>query len=85
MNQVAIEIKLITYANLREHITSGDTIEIMDGSSISRLREFLSQQYPGCPVVLKTCRFAVDGEIIDNQFELKEQSEVHILPPSSGG
>lgn len=35
--------------------------------------------------LLATCRFAVEEGFIDNQFKLKENDTVIIVPPSSGG
>jgi len=35
--------------------------------------------------ILNTCRFAVEEGFIDNDFKLKENDTVIIIPPSSGG
>lgn len=35
--------------------------------------------------LLSSCRFAVEEGFIDNQFKLKENDTVIIVPPSSGG
>jgi molybdopterin synthase sulfur carrier subunit len=36
-------------------------------------------------VLLSSCRFAVEEGFIDNDFKLKENDTVIIIPPSSGG
>ena len=35
--------------------------------------------------LLSSCRFAVEEGFIDNEFKLKENDTVIIVPPSSGG
>jgi len=35
--------------------------------------------------ILDSCRFAVEEGFIDNEYKLKENDTVIIIPPSSGG
>ena len=54
-------------------------------SSIEALKEVLVTLQPGAIDILSTCRFAVNDEFIDNNFQLKESDTIYIIPPSSGG
>lgn len=45
----------------------------------------LSDDNPAATGLLNICRFAVKDEFIDNDFQLKEDDTVCIIPPASGG
>ncbi len=35
--------------------------------------------------IIPICRFAVQDEFVDNQFQLHANDTLHLVPPSSGG
>lgn len=45
----------------------------------------LSKDNPAATGLLNICRFAVNNEFIDNNFQLKEDDTICIIPPASGG
>lgn len=51
----------------------------------SSLIERLSKNNPAAIGMLNICRFAVNDEFIDSNFQLKEDDTICIIPPSSGG
>ena len=51
----------------------------------SGLRERLSQLNPAAAAILSICRFAVNDEFIDNDFQFEENDVIYIIPPGSGG
>lgn len=53
--------------------------------SINELQDILVKQNPAFKNILPLCRFAVNDEFVGNNFELKQNDSIHIIPPSSGG
>ncbi len=53
--------------------------------SVAELRSFLLQRNPGAESIMPVCRFAVNDEFVDSQFQLQAHDAIHIIPPSSGG
>jgi len=49
------------------------------------LIERLSKNNPAATAMLNICRFAVNDEFIDNNFQFKEDDTICIIPPASGG
>ncbi|MEO6537757.1 MAG: MoaD/ThiS family protein [Ferruginibacter sp.] len=54
-------------------------------ANIEAVKQELVKLQPAALDVLSTCRFAVNDEFIDNEFQLKESDTICIIPPSSGG
>lgn len=49
------------------------------------LKERLIRNKPSAAGILDICRFAVGDEFIDDQYQLKENDTIYIIPPGSGG
>ena len=61
-------------------------IEVADSATIETLFEKLVEMRPESKNLLENCRIAVDDIIIyEKEFELKNNQEVFIMPPFSGG
>lgn len=54
-------------------------------NSIEALKAILANLQPSAIDILDSCRFAVNDEFIDNDFQLQESDTISIIPPSSGG
>ena len=77
-------MKIEVYAILKEYFER----EFVVGESlndINDLRKFLIDKRPEAADVLNISRFAVDNEFVDNDHSLKENDNISIMPPSSGG
>lgn len=77
-------MKIEVYAILKEHFEKEFTLE-QPLDSINDLRGFLINKNPEATGVLNISRFAVDNEFVDNNYRLKENDHISIMPPSSGG
>lgn len=53
--------------------------------TISDLRTQLALINPKAAAVLKLCRFAVQDEMVTDQYLLTGNEHVLVIPPSSGG
>lgn len=72
------------FALLKEHFDKKFVVSA-EITSIDALKTYLVDINPGSALVLKSCRFAVDDEFVENDYLLKENDHICIIPPSSGG
>ena len=77
-------MKIHVYAALKDHFQPEfeleGAVENTDELTI-RLRAINAD----ASELLQSCRFAVEEGFIDNEYKLKENDTVIIIPPSSGG
>ena len=77
-------MKIQVYAILKDYFDRDFTVdETVD--SIEALNQVLIQRNPLAKDILSSCRYAVNDSFVDNQFQLKPNDSIHIIPPSSGG
>lgn len=75
---------LKTFAAIKDQI--GDDISIDENfETVGQLSLYLQQKYPNVGNIIAISRFAVDMQLIENDFLLTNQKTIYILPPSSGG
>ena len=77
-------MKLLYFAILRERLKK-DQEEIEFKGNISQLRQLLIEKYPELEPVLKVVRFAVNEEYVGDEYQLKGDERVPLIPPVSGG
>lgn len=58
--------------------------ELSEGNSVGELRKSLVKQFPRL-AELAAVRLAVNSEYATEELELKENDEVALIPPVSGG
>ncbi len=56
-----------------------------DNKSIKQLIAELAEKYPDAAEILSRSRAAINEEFVDTETMIKDQMEVFIIPPSSGG
>ncbi len=59
-------------------------VELSNGASVAALRSMLVERFPRLSG-LASVRLAVNGEYANEDHALKEDDEVAIIPPVSGG
>ncbi len=80
-----MKIKLIAYGIAKDILQSKQLeYELKLGDTISALKQNLFQQYPEFSK-LKSLAFAVGEDYQEDSYRLKENDEVVIIPPVSGG
>ncbi len=77
-------MKIEVFAALKDYF-DGEFEVTTNASSIEAVKAILVNLQPSAIDVLNTCRFAVNDEFIDNDFQLQESDTISIIPPSSGG
>jgi sulfur-carrier protein len=77
-------MKIHVYAGLKDFFQSEFELE-GEVRNTDQLKARLLAINAEANSLLCLCRFAVEEGFIDNQFKLKENDTVIIVPPSSGG
>lgn len=77
-------MKVQVYAILKEYFEKEFEIKV-PVASIQELKQQLLQTQPAAAGTLAACRFAVNDEFIDDNFQLQEHDIISIIPPGSGG
>ncbi len=80
-----MNIRLIAFGIAKDILnTSKMEVALAAHADIKSLKERLTTDYPGFADLAKLS-FAVNEEYRDDDFTLKDQDEVVIIPPVSGG
>lgn len=77
-------MRLMYFAIIREKVGKAEE-EVEFSGSVAELRRKLAEMYPQVAQLLEVCRFAVNEEYVDDQFVLKGNERVAVIPPVSGG
>src|SRR5512146_2249422 len=81
-----MQVKVLFLGPLREVAgTSSQRIEIPEGATVEQLLRLIEGSVPGLKAYSKTMAISVNQEYASVQTSLKDQDEVGLLPPVSGG
>ena len=77
-------MRITVYAVLKDYFDSSFNLEerIL---SVEELKNKLEQLKPQSAALLNACRFAVNDEFVTLDFKIKDDDNISILPPASGG
>jgi len=79
-----MKVKLKFFASFRQLTgTAGTELEVPEGTKTSDLMEMVGEMYDGFSD--KTVLYAVNGEYVGEEIELKEGDAIAFFPPVSGG
>ena len=76
--------KVVYFSILKEKLGASEE-EIEFRGPVSKFRELLKKKHPEVSELLDRVRFAVNEEYVGDDFELKGDEKVAIIPPVSGG
>ena len=75
----------ITAFGIAKDIVGGKHLELeVNGEELSMVRKELIRQFPDFEK-LASLKFAVNTNYVDDSYQLKENDEVVLIPPVSGG
>ena len=77
-------MKIHVYAGLKDYFQPEFEVEGV-ARNTDELKVLLLAINDKAEKMLSSCRFAVEEGFIDNQFKLKENDTIVIIPPASGG
>lgn len=77
-------MQIAVYAVLKDYFDSNFEMDYHAGT-ISDVREKLLQLNPNAASLLSLSRFAVNEEIVGEDFKITAHDLISVLPPASGG
>jgi sulfur-carrier protein len=77
-------MRIHVYAKLKDYFSPEFELEKF-AHNTDELKRCLLDINGQAGQLLDSCRFAVEEGFIDNEYKLKENDTVIIIPPSSGG
>jgi molybdopterin converting factor small subunit len=80
-----MKLKINTYASVKEFFGESFELEVDNNSTIESLRKKIVAMKPETAGLINKCRFAVNESIVNDNTLIKEDENVHIIPPASGG
>ncbi len=81
-----MHIKLRFFASLRERLgRSEDSCEVPEGATVRTVWEALKREHPALVEVERSLAFAVAQEYVDGDHPLRDNDELALIPPVSGG
>jgi molybdopterin converting factor small subunit len=83
MEKVSVEV--ICFAGLRKYFGSGTTVRVGSGAPYSDVIDEMIRMKPEAGEILRTCRIAVNEELISPGETIKSEKALILIPPSSGG
>ena len=78
-----VEVQL--FAALTDHFGRNVAVELNGDQKVTGVVNALEKQNPNAAGLLKDCRFAVNENFVDLNYELSDGEKIFIIPPSSGG
>lgn len=77
-------MELEVFAVLKEYFDK-QFVVTEEIENIRSLRKYLAEQNSQAANVLTSCRFAINDEFVNDDYQLNENDRISIIPPSSGG
>ncbi|MEJ7768480.1 MAG: MoaD/ThiS family protein [Chitinophagaceae bacterium] len=77
-------MKVQVFAVLKDYFEKEFLLEDYVGNT-KALKESLLRLNPAASGILEICRFAVNDEFIDDQYQFSLNDSIFIIPPASGG
>ena len=73
------------FAAWTDHFGRNVAVELDGDQKVAAVVHALEKQNPKAVGLLKDCRFAVNENFVDLNYELSDGEKIFIIPPSSGG
>lgn len=80
-----MELKVILFGIAKDIVGNSKlNLKLPEGASVKALKDHLIVDYPEMGK-LKSIAFAVDTDYVDDNYQLRDNEEIVIIPPVSGG
>lgn len=79
-----MEIEITAFGIAKDILNQKKLSVSLNGTTVGELRNQLMVDFPAFEK-LRSLKFAVNAEYVEDTFELKETDEVVLIPPVSGG
>ena len=82
---MAVSMKIRMFAALTDYFSPITDVQVSGGVTVDELINILAIQNSTAEALLSKSKVAVNEEIKEGAYQIKENDNVCILPPSSGG
>jgi molybdopterin synthase sulfur carrier subunit len=72
------------FAALKDYFPIKESFEV-NNITVKELRKILIRNNPACEGVLNSCRFAVDLSFVNDEYIIKSDETISVIPPAGGG
>jgi len=79
-----MEVKLVSYGIVRDILKEKELTYAIEGQTIGDLKTDLMSKFPELKR-LKSLRFALNEEYVNDTQAIKDTDEIILIPPVSGG
>ncbi|WP_420386697.1 MoaD/ThiS family protein [Roseivirga sp.] len=79
-----MKVNITAFGIAKDIIGSKQVALDVEGVQLTHVREALTQQFPDFGK-LASLKFAVNMDYVEDTYQLKENDEVVLIPPVSGG
>ncbi|MCM3783232.1 molybdopterin converting factor subunit 1 [Neobacillus mesonae] len=81
-----MKLSVLLFAGIAERIgTAKIELDINDASTVSELKTYLTDAYPEASSLIQSALIAVNMEYAPGHVIIKEEDEIALIPPVSGG
>jgi molybdopterin converting factor subunit 1 len=81
-----MRIRVLYFGIVRERLGfRAETVELHDGATVADLSALLSARHGDLAAGVSALRLAVNLEYVDSDAILRDDDEVAVIPPVSGG
>lgn len=78
-------VTVLYFAGVRERLGRGEERLDLPSGEVAAVLAALAARHPGAAELFATCRLAVDQAFASGVVELRDGTEVAVIPPVSGG
>jgi sulfur-carrier protein len=80
-----MRIKIKVFAVLKDYFEPEFEMDVKEGLKVADILDIVMIRNSFALPVLKKCRIAVNENFVPGDYNIKENEELFIIPPSSGG
>jgi len=78
-------INVTVFANLKEHFDTNMRVEVKDSAEVEDVLKKMTQIKPEAEGIISASRVAIGDQMVDIHYNLENEAQICLLPPSSGG
>lgn len=78
-------IKVHFFAALKQYFSDSVSVDYIENETVQAFINRLAQLYPDASESLGKCRVAINEEFVPLTASIQSQTDVFVIPPSSGG
>lgn len=78
-------IKVHFFAALKQYFTDSVSVEYIENETVQAFINRLAHLYPNAHEALGKCRVAINEEFVPLTANIQSDTDVFVIPPSSGG